>query len=318
LLTLKIPFKISLEMQIVSVINYKGGVGKTTVTANVAAELAFRDRKVLMIDLDPQASLTFSFVTPDYWRDNLKNDKTIKNWFTPRRGATVQFADLIFTPEIAKSALKGSGKLDLIASNLELINVDLDLATQLGGATLSLAKENFLKVHRTLINGLQQLGNEEYDIVLIDCPPNFNIVTKNALLASDFILIPAKPDYLSTMGIDYLKISVDKLIKDYNDFCLVVDEDTTEPIDPKIAGIVFTMVQFYRGQPISTIRPYITQQRRGKIPVFNEYIRENKTLFSVAPLEGIPVVLQNVKDAQHHIRTEIEAFITEFEKKIFA
>ena len=58
------------NMKIISIINYKGGVGKTTVTANLAAELAFRGRSVLAIDLDPQASLTFSFVSVDDWRCN--------------------------------------------------------------------------------------------------------------------------------------------------------------------------------------------------------------------------------------------------------
>lgn len=62
-------------MQIISVINYKGGVGKTTITANLAAELAFRGKSVLAIDLDPQASLTFSFFTVDEWRANYESSK---------------------------------------------------------------------------------------------------------------------------------------------------------------------------------------------------------------------------------------------------
>ncbi|EGB42332.1 cobyrinic acid a,c-diamide synthase [Escherichia coli H120] len=65
-------------MQIVSIINYKGGVGKTTVTSNLAAELAFRGKNVLVLDMDAQASLTFSFLTPDYWDEHLKNERTIK------------------------------------------------------------------------------------------------------------------------------------------------------------------------------------------------------------------------------------------------
>lgn len=59
-------------MQIVSIINYKGGVGKTTVTSNLAAELAWRGKKVLVLDMDAQASLTFSLLTPDFWDENLK------------------------------------------------------------------------------------------------------------------------------------------------------------------------------------------------------------------------------------------------------
>jgi chromosome partitioning protein len=65
-------------MKIVSVINYKGGVGKTSLTANLAGELAWRKRKVLVIDLDPQASLTFSFITPDVWEKNFAPSKTVR------------------------------------------------------------------------------------------------------------------------------------------------------------------------------------------------------------------------------------------------
>jgi chromosome partitioning protein len=301
-------------MKIVSIINYKGGVGKTTVTANVAGELANRGYNVLMIDLDPQASLTFSFVTPDYWKDELANERTIKSWFRPaKKNLGLKFEELIITPEAVESYV--SGKLDLIASHLELINVDLELATQLGGANMHQAKTKFLEVHRKLLNGIHELDPDLYDIILIDCPPNFNIVTKNALLASDFILIPAKPDYLSTMGIDYLNSSVNKLVKDYNEYCQIEDEEETPPIDPKIAGVVFTMVQVYDGQPISSIRPYIAQTKRSNV-VFDEYIRENKTLFSEAPLIGVPVILQNVKTAQQHIVSEMTAFIDEFEAKV--
>jgi chromosome partitioning protein len=68
-------------MEIVSVINYKRGVGKTTITANLAAEFAFRGLKVLALDLNPQASLTFSFVGVDEWRSKFEQGHTIKNWY---------------------------------------------------------------------------------------------------------------------------------------------------------------------------------------------------------------------------------------------
>ncbi|MDR1921864.1 MAG: AAA family ATPase, partial [Candidatus Adiutrix sp.] len=61
-------------MQVVSVMNYKGGVGKTTTTANSAAELARRGKRVLLVDVDAQASLTFSFITPDYWGKNIEGN----------------------------------------------------------------------------------------------------------------------------------------------------------------------------------------------------------------------------------------------------
>ena len=61
--------------------NYKGGVGKTTLASNIGAELAYFGNNVLMIDLDPQSSLTFSFVKPDDWKTLLSDSKSIKNWF---------------------------------------------------------------------------------------------------------------------------------------------------------------------------------------------------------------------------------------------
>ncbi|WP_047450801.1 ParA family protein [Alistipes sp. ZOR0009] len=301
-------------MKTISVINYKGGVGKTTLTANLAGELARRDYKVLMIDLDPQASLTFSFIQPEEWKKNLASNKTIKNWFKPSlKDKKLKFQDLIFEPDNVQRYLNGSGQLHLISSHLELINVDLELATSLGGANMEQSKQNFLKVHRRLINGIEQL-DDAYDVILIDCPPNFNIVTKNAIVASDSILIPAKPDYLSTLGIDYLIRSLDKLVKDYNDYCQVDDEEEFEEIDPQIAGVLFTMVQFYGGEPISAIRPFISQTKKLDIPVFDSYLRENKTLFADAPQYGVPVVLTN--NHRPDIVSEINEFVDQFEKNI--
>lgn len=301
-------------MYIVSVINYKGGVGKTTTTANLAAELSWRDYKVLMIDLDPQASLTFSFIKPEEWKNTFSTSKTIKYWFDSfSDGSPANLNDLIFSPKNVSAKLEGNGKLDLIPSHLGLINVDLELATELGGASLKQSKKNFLKVHNRLANGLQQIGDEEYDLILIDCPPNFNVVTKTAIVASDNILIPAKPDYLSTLGIDYLKRSLDQLVSDFNEYVDVADGQSNDEIDPEILGVVFTMIQIRSGKPISALRPYINQTKRLGVPVFDEYIRENKTIFSDAPQYGVPVVLNNYPAGTYaDVVKEIEKFVTEF------
>lgn len=109
-------------MDIISVINYKGGVGKTTLTANIAGELAYRGYDVLMIDLDPQASLTFSFIDPEQWRSDVSPSKTIKNCFsTKKKVRTKNFNSLIITPECVNDALDGRGKLDLVSSIIEYI-----------------------------------------------------------------------------------------------------------------------------------------------------------------------------------------------------
>ncbi|MDA8412495.1 MAG: AAA family ATPase [Desulfobacteraceae bacterium] len=299
-------------MEIISVINYKGGVGKTTVTANLAGELAYRGKKVLLLDMDAQSSLTFSFVTPDYWDTDLKENKTIKNWFDciSQGNKTMPLSDLVIKPNKVNAFLSSKntgGAIDLISSHLGLINVDLELATLLGGANMTQTKRNYIKVHGKLRSEIQSFA-DDYDIVLIDCPPNFNIVTKNALIASDKILVPAKPDYLSTLGIDYLHGSVNTLVGEYNEYA------ETESVAPEFIGVVFTMIQIYGGEPISAQKQFIAQTKRLEVmPVLKSSFRENKSIFADAPQNGQPVVLNYYSNGTHNdVVKEIEAFVDEF------
>jgi chromosome partitioning protein len=180
-------------------------------------------------------------------------------------------------------------------------------------------KRIFISVHRRLANGLAaDIKGKGYDLVLIDCPPNFNIVTKTAILASDYMLVPARPDYLSTLGISYLLRSVDALIKDYNDFAEVKDGPKTDKIAPKILGVVFTMIQEYRGVPISSQRPFMNQVKRiPGISIFKEYIKRNDTLFADAPQYGVPVVLHGYNSGSHQSVVDgLEAVTQAFEKAL--
>ncbi len=282
-------------MKVVSVINYKGGVGKTTLTANLGAELARRGKKVLLIDLDPQTSLTFCFYDPDDWRKELRETKTIKHWYDNFNGGlpSTSLADLIQTPPSANAHLTGGARLDLIASHLGLINVDLHLATELGGASLQQYKARFIRVHRSLAEGLGESRFADYDFVLIDCPPNFNIVTKTAIVASSHLLIPAKADYLSTLGIEYLYGNVYELVKQYNEF---VDLDGRSGADarihPVVAGVVFTMIRPYRDAPSSVHQPYIALIKEMGLHVFSTTIRDSAAIFGDASQRGVPPVLQ--------------------------
>lgn len=302
-------------MHIVSVINYKGGVGKTSLTANLAAELAFRGKNVLLIDLDAQASLTFSLIAPDEWKDEFEQANTIKSWFDSfERGKPISLQSIVQTPARINARLgtKG-GKIDAIYSHLGLINVDLELATGLGGASLSQAKKNFTTIHRRLADGLAELPVDEYDLVLIDCPPNFNIVTKTAIIASDYLLVPARPDYLSTLGIDYLIRSVKALVKDYNDFAAIDEGEKVSPIAPKMLGVVFTMIQEYGGGPMTAQRSFMAQHKTAGLSIFDAYIKRNDTLFADAPQYGVPVVLNQYGSGSHQSVVDgLEAVATEF------
>lgn len=304
--------------KVISVINYKGGVGKTTLTANLGAELAFQGHNVLLIDLDPQTNLTFSFIQVDEWKESFEN-KTIKKWFDTFIDDDLEFnlKDLIIRPIRVNKRLSqfdhSTGKMDLVSSHLGLINVDLELSAKLWGGSDRTNRRNFIKVHSRLKEGLKQIDDSNYDYILIDCPPNFNIVTKTAIVASDAILLPAKADYLSTIGIEQVKKNVSELVEEYNSK-LSYDELTGyDKINPEITGVVFSMIGVRSGGPISAQRQYIAQvERISGIRVLDTKLRENKTIYADAPQAGIPVVLEDVKgDTYINVRNELEELVKE-------
>src|SRR6266581_2090672 len=96
---------------VVSVINYKGGVGKTTLTANIGADLAARGCKVLLVDLDPQASLTFSFFRVEQWEEHLAQQRTILQWFESfiANGEPESLDKYIVLPKTVNEAAHGNG-----------------------------------------------------------------------------------------------------------------------------------------------------------------------------------------------------------------
>jgi chromosome partitioning protein len=195
---------------------------------------------------------------------------------------------------------------------LALINVDLELATRLSGATQRQMRQNFLRVHSRLKQGLADLKNQSYDVVLIDCPPNFNIVTKTAIVASDYLLVPAKPDYLSTLGIEQLQRHVKELVSDYNKYVTDAAEDDWTPIAPEFLGVVFTMISARVGGAISAQSQYIARVKTLGVHTLNTLIRENKTIYADAPEYGVPVVLEHVTGATYvSVRTELEDLTTE-------
>lgn len=297
-------------MKAVSVINYKGGVGKTTVTANLAAEMAYRGKKVLVIDLDPQTNLTFSFIRVDEWERNYAKDQTIKFWFDSiirDKPNKPHFEDLIVTRH----------KIDIICSHLGLIDVDLDLAANLSGGTPALQHWNYIKTYSYIKNEISRL-EDMYDVILFDCPPNFSTVTRNALIASDFYVVPAKMDYLSTLGINYLRNHVNNLTAQYNAY---VDDDaecsSEDRVNPEFLGVIPTMVQIRNGNLISALQSQKYELERNGITVFDHMVRENNTIFPSALEERRPVVLTRYSQSTYaDIVSELESLTTEFMRRV--
>ncbi|GAB3171419.1 chromosome partitioning protein [Micromonospora palomenae] len=299
-------------MYVVSVINYKGGVGKTTLTANLGAELANRGMKVLLIDLDPQTSLTFSFYDPDDWRERLRDGRTVKRWYDGLRGDTpaVTLGELVVSPGPANAHLTGAGRLDLIASHLGLTDIDLALAR--GVADGDEYDAELFRVRGSLAEGLHDEALGGYDLVLIDCPPNFNVVTQSAIIASDHLLIPAKADYLSTLGIDYLCGNVRELVDRYNaDSRRFATIRRHHKVAPGIAGVVFTMIQLMAQRPIAAHQGYMDQVRALGLPVFPTVLRENVTLFAANTPRGVPAVLRH-RVTSAAVQEELRQITTEF------
>lgn len=284
-------------MRVVAVMNYKGGVGKTTLTANLGAVAARRGLRVLLVDLDPQTNLTFSFFSIDDWHDRLKDKRTIKRWYDGEMpGRDVPLAELVVTPERVNQVLENSpGRLDLISSHLGLIDIDLELAARLGGTTtLDGSKRRFLDLHGCLRTALEDSRFSQYDLVLIDCAPNFGLVTKTAIVASEQILVPAKADYLSTLGLDYLVGNCAGLVEQFNDY--VNHKRGTgdhRPIDPDFLGVVFTMVQIYAQQVTFAQHTYIEEVRlNSQVPVLKSKIRNSPRHFGDAGESGVPAMLR--------------------------
>ena len=298
-------------MKVVSIINYKGGVGKTTITANIATHVASKGKKVLMIDLDPQANLTFSFINSSEWRMRYARDKTLNNFFR----SVIREASTRPTLQSLAIPIEIQGiKMGLISSHLELINIDTNLAACLGGHNEYHLKRNFLKTHNILRKGISELS-DVYDIILIDCPPNFGSVVKNALTASDSFLVPAKMDYLSTLGIEQLNRNFSKYVVEHNDYVKYIEDETFSVIAPTMLGVVPTMVTLYNGEPIQSNAHFINEITNEKYYIF-PWVRENANIHSMAPKRGVPVILsmENTDVAMGIVR-EYRSLGDEFMKK---
>lgn len=166
--------------QVISISNHKGGVGKTTSSINIGAGLALENKKVLLIDLDPQANLTQSLGVENA-------EKTIYGSLRDQYP---------LTPVIINE------NLHLIPSTLDLSGAEIELSAEAG-------REYILK---ELINEI----SSNYDYVIIDTPPSLGLLTINAFTASNQILIPLQAQYLALQGLSKLLEVIEKIQKRLN------------------------------------------------------------------------------------------------------
>lgn len=243
-------------MQVISFMNMKGGVGKTTLAVNIAYGLAaVHDKRVLIIDVDPQFNAT-QYLVEDMAYLNHINDPskgTIKDIFVPRADPLRTTINSVKPPQRKKLSLaecsiciydgehphgyarRGQGRLDVIPSTLDLVEV-----------------QNSKRQTEAKLKAFIREKATSYDYVIIDCPPTISIFTEAAILASDKYIVPIKPDPLSVLGLPLLERYI---------------EDFTADVGMKIeqVGIVFTLVRRPTPNSMKGIMDDIRRQRKGDV-----------------------------------------------------
>jgi len=204
------------KAKIISVINYKGGVGKTTSAYHIGCSLAQHyHKKVLLIDIDPQTNLTFLCADHERW-GRFKNEwgtiATIYRQFAAR--SAMKTRSVIWGSPVRLINGKNIAGLDLIPCDIELLGDELGLDGTSAPFPMrqpsAWTMEAFLRGRRFLLEALKQVEND-YDYILIDCPPNLYLWTQNALLASDAYLVTTIPDHLSTIGLEILQGRINEI-----------------------------------------------------------------------------------------------------------
>lgn len=251
-----------MNTKIFAISNHKGGVAKTSTTVNLAAGLAQMNRKVLVVDLDPQANLSQSLGVRDY------------------------------TPSVY-NALKGQCALPelSITNNLWLAPSHLDLS----GAELELSME---PGRENLLKGLFKKLANQYDYILIDCPPSLGLLTINAMNASNRILIPLQAQFLASQGLAKLIDIIGKV---------------QERLNPslELGGIIITM--YKKNTVLSRDVIEFTNSRFSSL-VFHTKIRDNIAI-AEAPASGLDIFRysKNSLGALDYSNLCIE-FLNRFEK----
>lgn len=191
--------------KVIAITNQKGGVGKTTTTVNLGVGLSmYHDKKVLLIDADPQSSLTASLLKG-------QNPDQLEMTLTTVMDATIEDRPI----DEFSGILHHDEGVDLLPSNIELSGMETGLF-------------NIMSREYVLRNYIDSV-RKNYDYILIDCMPSLGMMTINALVAADSVIIPSQPSFLSTKGLNLLLHSINKIKRGINPSL-------------KIDGILFTMV----------------------------------------------------------------------------
>ncbi len=241
--------------RVLAVSNQKGGVGKTTTAVNLATALAAVDKKVLIVDLDPQGNASTSLGIPAKAR------------------TTNTYHVLMGEADVASAAIETSvPHLSVVPSGVDLAGAELELVQ---------VDDRQNKLHQA-ITGI----TDAYDYVLIDCPPSLGLLTLNALVAADAVLVPLQVEFLALEGVSQLVRTIERVQKSFNP-------------NLEIQGIVLTMVD-----KRNNLSDMVESDVRGYFgdKVYTTVIPRNVRV-SEAPSHGKPVLLYDFqsKGAQAYL-----------------
>jgi len=233
--------------KVIAIANQKGGVGKTTTAVNLSSCLSFKGKKVVIIDVDPQGNTTSGLGI---------DKKTIEK----------SIYDVIINDVSIENALMKTvvDNLYICPSNIQLVGAEVELVSVI-------SRETRMKI------ALEEI-RDQYDFILIDCPPSLGLLTLNALTASDTILVPIQCEYYALEGLSQLMNTV-KLVQRHLNPSLDVE------------GVVLTMFDARTNLSLQVVED-VKKYFRNK--VYRTVIPRNVRL-SEAPSFGLPIILYDPK-----------------------
>ncbi|NEO95227.1 MAG: ParA family protein [Moorea sp. SIO3G5] len=219
---------------VISTVNMKGGVGKTTLTVNLATCLAKNhNKRVLVVDLDTQISGTLSLMQPQAFAKARKGRRTLSRLIDkvikPSYRSRLTIEDIIQTDNCN---IKG---LDLLPGDIELYD-EYVVSDLLHKQSVQEGEVEFSKVwsrfESLLIKGILEPIIPNYDFIILDCAPGYNLLTRSGIVASDLYLLPARPEPLSIVGIQLLERRIARLKESHK-------QDS--PLNLQLLGIIFIL-----------------------------------------------------------------------------
>lgn len=274
------------KRNIISFMNMKGGVGKTTVCINIAGQLAKMGKSVLIIDIDPQMNASQYLLEPNKLEEMLSSKRTIYSLYRNL------LEDNVYDMN-GETDDEDYEKLELtynVRENLSLICGDLNMTKvkETDGTT-----SDILNLY---IQDNELKGN--YDFIFIDCPPTQSVYTSSALKTSDFYTIVIKPDYLSTVGLSLF----DRMIKNYNK-----RRQKHEKLNP--LGIIVNLAQkgnTYHEQKISDIK--------NKYRFYTVFEHKINNIVGIAKSSEKQMLMHETKGCKTSISNLTKEFLHEYER----